>query len=175
LHSNSFNFGYEWNESANKKHLYNPISASLFILPEKNITEIFQNRLNEIPSLKRSFEEQFILGSNYTFFFNNKKTENDRSYFLFQGKVAMAGNLVHAITALTKQARNGSRPFSILNREYAQFARFEGNIVHNYQIGKHASLNSRFISGIIIPYGNSTTAPYFQQFYVGGSNSITCF
>lgn len=175
LHSNSFNFGYEWNESANKKHIYNPISATLLILPEKNLTDDFRQKLEDIPSLQRSFQEQLILGSNYTFLYNNKKTESDRSYFAFQGKVALAGNLIHAVTALTKQAKNNLRPYQLFNREYSQFARFEANIVHNYAIGNHASLNSRFITGVIIPFGNSTDAPYFQQFYVGGSNSIRAF
>jgi outer membrane protein assembly factor BamA len=175
LHSNSFNFGYEWNETSNKKHLYNPISATLLILPEQNLTDEFRLKLSEIPSLERSFQEQLILGSNYTFLYNNKKTENDRSYIAFQGKVAMAGTFVHAITALTKQARNNSTPYQLFKREYSQFVRFETNIVHNFIIGNHASLNSRFISGIIVPFGNSTNAPFFQQFYSGGSNSIRAF
>lgn len=175
LHSNSFNFGYEWNEAANKKHSYNPISATLLILPEKTLTEAFRQKLSDIPSLQRSFQEQLILGSNYTFLYNNKKTENDRSFFTFQGKVALAGNLIHAITALTKQAKNNVTPYQLFKREYSQFVRFEANFVHNYSIGRHASLNSRFITGIIIPFGNSTDAPYFQQFYVGGSNSIRAF
>lgn len=175
LHSNTFNFGYEWNESANKKHIYNPISATVLFLPEKNVSDEFRERINEIPSLARSFEEQLILGSNYTFFYNNKKTENDKSYMVFKGNVALAGNVIHGFMALTKQARNNPRPYSIFNREYSQFARFEANIIHNFTIGKHASLNSRFNTGVIVPFGNSTVAPYFQQFYVGGSNSIRAF
>lgn len=175
LHSNSFNFGYEWNEAPNKKHSYNPISATLLILPEKNLTDDFRTKLEDIPSLQRSFQEQLILGSNYSFLYNNKKSESDRSFIVFQGKIALAGNLIHAITALTKQAKNNSTPYQLFKREYSQFVRFEANIVHNYSIGRHASLNSRFITGIIIPFGNSTDAPYFQQFYVGGSNSIRAF
>ncbi|MCB0510267.1 MAG: BamA/TamA family outer membrane protein, partial [Bacteroidetes bacterium] len=173
LHSTSFSFGYEWNETSNKRHLYNPIATNLLLIPKKE--QDFIDRINEIPSLRRSFDEQMILGSNYTFLYNNKKSESDRSYFLFQGKVAFAGNLIHGIVALTKQARNNSVPYNILNREYSMFARFEGNIVHNFQLGKHSTINTRFNAGLIIPYGNSSVAPYFQQFYVGGSNSIRAF
>jgi outer membrane protein insertion porin family len=175
LHSNSFNFGYEWNESANKKHIYNPISATVLFLPEKNVSDDFRDRINEIPSLKRSFEEQLILGSNYAFFYNNKKSESDRSFVFFKGNIALAGNLIHGIVAITKQGRNNPKPYSLFNREYSQFARFEANIIHNLIIGKHASFNSRFNTGVIVPFGNSGVAPYFQQFYVGGSNSIRAF
>lgn len=175
LHSNSASFGYEWNESSKKKHLYNPIAVTLLITPERNITPIFQERLDAVPSLRRSFEEQFILGSNYTFFYNNKKTENDRSYMVFKGNVAMAGNLIHSIIALTKQARNNTTPYQLFSKEYSQFARFEATLIHNYKIGNHASVNTRFNTGIILPFGNSSVAPYFQQFFVGGSNSIRAF
>ena len=175
LHSNSFNFGYEWNESANKKHVYNPISATVLFLPEKNVSQEFRDRINEIPSLARSFEEQLILGSNYTFFHNNKKSENDRSFIFFQGKIGLAGNVIHGLMALSKQGRNNPRPYSIFNREYSQFARFETNVVHTFKLGKHASINSRFNTGVIVPFGNASVAPYFQQFYVGGSNSIRAF
>lgn len=173
LHSTSFNFGYEWNETNNKKHIYNPIATNLLLIP--NQEQDFIDKLNQIPSLKRSFEEQIILGSNYTFIANNKKTDKDRSYTVFQGKVALAGNFVHAINALTKNAKNNTTPYKIFKREYSQFVRFESTIVHNYQIGPHASLNSRFNGGLIVSYGNSDVAPYFQQFYVGGSNSIRAF
>jgi len=173
LHSTSFSFGYEWNETSNKKHTYNPIYTNLLLIPKKE--QEFIDKLELIPSLKRSFEEQIILGSNYTFVANNKKSINDRSYSIFQGKIALAGNLIHLFKSLTKNAKNSTTPYKIFNREYSQFVRFESTVVHNYDIGPHSSLNSRFNGGIIVSYGNSTVAPYFQQFYVGGSNSIRAF
>ncbi|MCB9227605.1 MAG: BamA/TamA family outer membrane protein [Chitinophagales bacterium] len=173
LHNMGFNFGYTWRKNNNIGHQYNPVALNVFILQNKE--QSFIDRLNEIPALKRSFEEQFIIGSNYTFTYNNLKSTTDRSYFVFQGKVSSAGNLIHGIVALTKQAKNNTTPYKILNREYSQFARFELNIVHNLRLSKNSSLHSRFNSGVIIPYGNSTIAPYFQQFYVGGANSIRGF
>lgn len=173
LHNMGFSFGYNWRKNNNIVHQYNPVSVNVFVLQNKE--QSFIDRLNEIPALKRSFEEQFIMGSNYTFGYNNLKSSTDKSYFLFQGKIASAGNIVHGIVALTKQAKNNTTPYKIFNREYSQFARFEFNIVHNLKLSKNSSLHSRFNSGIIIPYGNSTITPYFQQFYVGGANSIRGF
>ena len=65
LHHFSFAFGYEWNENPMKRHLFNPITVSFFLIPKRG-TE-FTTRLDANPILKSSFEEQVIIGPNYTF------------------------------------------------------------------------------------------------------------
>ena len=40
--------------------------------------------------------------------------------------------------------------------------------------GKH-QLAARFMGGLIYAYGNQTVAPYSEQFYIGGANSIRAF
>lgn len=172
-HSTTFTAGYEWNESSNKKHFYNPISVSLLLIPKKD--SLFQNQLNEIPSLKYSFEENIIFGSTYTFLYNNKKSEEDRSYFKFQGDIYLAGNIIHSIMLLAKRKTTATVPYSILKKDYAQFARFEGSIVQHNLIGNHSEFVTRLNAGVVIPYGNSRVAPYFQQFFVGGANSMRAF
>lgn len=172
-HTTTFTAGYEWNETQTKKHFYNPISLSLLLIPSKD--SIFQAQLDTITSLRYSFEENIIFGSNYTYLMTNKKGEDDRSYFKFRGDVYLAGNLIHALMLAIKSNSADSIPYRILNKDYAQFARFEGNFVYNNKIGNHSELVTRVNAGIIIPYGNSSVAPYFQQFFVGGANSIRAF
>ncbi|MGB1248540.1 MAG: BamA/TamA family outer membrane protein [Chitinophagales bacterium] len=173
LHSTNFSFGYEWNESNNKKHIYNPISLNFLLIPKK--TDEFQSLLDQIPSLRRSFEEQLIAGSNYTFLYSNKNKETDRSYMYFNGNIRLAGNVIQAFAATINKNKEKEKPYGIGKREYSQFARFEGNIVHHWDFSRHAQLVTRFNTGIIVPYGNSEFAPYFQQFYAGGANSVRAF
>lgn len=172
-HSTTFTAGYEWNKSSKMKHFYNPISVSLLLIPSKD--SIFQSQLDRVPSLKYSFEENIIFGSTYTFLYTNKKSEDDRSYFKFQGDVYLAGNIIHSIMLLAKRKSADTIPYEILKKDYAQFARFEGSIVQHNKIGNHSEFVSRFNAGIVIPYGNSRVAPYFQQFFVGGANSMRAF
>lgn len=172
-HATTFTAGYEWNETQTKKHFYNPINLSLLLIPSKDST--FQAQLDTLPSLRYSFEENIIFGSNYTFLMTNKKGDDDRSYFNFQGDIYLAGNIVHSIMLLAKRNSGDSIPYRILGKDYAQFARFEGNIVQNNMVGNHSSIVTRFNAGIVIPYGNSQVAPYFQQFFVGGANSMRAF
>lgn len=46
-------------------------------------------------------------------------------------------------------------------------------LLHNFN-EKH-QLATRLMGGIIYSYGNKTIAPYSEQFYVGGANSIRAF
>lgn len=172
-HATTFTAGYEWNETQTKKHFYNPLSVSLLLIPRKDPS--FQAQLDSLSSLRFSFEENIIFGSSYTFLMTNKKGEDDRSYFKFQGDIYLAGNFVHAIMLLAKRNSGDSIPYKILGKDYAQFARFEGNVIQHNKIGNHSALVTRFNAGIVIPYGNSRVAPYFQQFFVGGANSMRAF
>ena len=172
-HSASFSAGYEWNETQRSKLFYNPFYVSLFLIPTKH--EDFVAQLEKFPSLANSFEENVVLGSNYTFLTTNKKGEDDRSYFKFQGNVDLAGNFIHMLMLAAKSNSSDTIPYQILGKAYAQYARFEANIVQNNKISPTSELVTHFNAGIIIPYGNSKTAPYFQQFFAGGPNSVRAF
>ena len=175
LHSTYFSFGYDWFESANKRHLYNPIYINFFLLPEDKKTEVFQQRLDETPSLARSFEEQVIAGSTYTFKMHTKKSDDDDTYMGFTGDIRLAGNFLHAGYALANRNSGKTKPYTIFSKEYSQFARFEGDVRYYRDITRHSSLAIRLNAGIAVPYGNSDAMPFFQQFYSGGPNSIRAF
>ena len=44
-----------------------------------------------------------------------------------------------------------------------------------YRLADRLSLATRLFAGVIYAYGNSTVAPYSEQFYIGGANSIRAF
>ena len=172
-HATTFTAGYEWNETQTKKHFYNPVNISLLLIPKKDPS--FIKLLEEKPYLTHSFEESIIFGSNYTFLMTNKKGENDNSFFKFKGDINLAGNFIHSAMLLGKKKSTDSIPYKIFGKEYSQFAKFEGNIVQHNKVSHHSELVTHFNFGIIIPYGNSKVAPYFQQFYAGGPNSLRAF
>jgi outer membrane protein assembly factor BamA len=42
-------------------------------------------------------------------------------------------------------------------------------------VGAKSSIAARLMGGILYSYGNQTVAPYSEQFYIGGANSIRAF
>lgn len=173
LHSNTFTFGYEWNETNFKRHIYNPIYINLLLIPQKE--PLFEERLENIPSLARSFEEIIVVGSNYTYLHSNKQGDKDRKFFLFRGEVRTSGNLTHALSLLGNIGNDNTKPYTIGNVPYSQFVRLETDFSYHFQFAPHASLVSRINTGGIFSYGNVDFAPFFQQFFAGGPNSIRGF
>lgn len=62
-----------------------------------------------------------------------------------------------------------------VSNPYAQFLKLETDISKTWQLGEKSQLVAHANAGIIYTYGNSSAAPYSEQFYVGGANSIRAF
>ena len=44
-----------------------------------------------------------------------------------------------------------------------------------FKVGEKQHIATRLMGGILYAYGNQTVAPYSEQFYIGGANSIRAF
>ena len=174
LHVFNASFGYEWNRYPRWHHLLNPIAISFYLLPLKG-TE-FYRRLDAIPILKSSFEEQVIIGPNYSFTYSNKKTNTDRTYMLLIGAVETAGNVIYAgFTLANLNKATHDSVYLIANRPFAQYFRVEADWRNYVRITNHSMFAIRTFGGIGVPYGNSAELPFIKQFYVGGPNSLRGF
>ncbi len=175
LNSATFSFGYDWTSKKNMRHLFNPFTFSQVFVYNK--TEKFEERLESNPSLRNAFEEQFIIGLDYTYLYNNSyKTKRPRSTMFFRGQGDIAGNVLHGLVSLTKINKpNAQKPYELFGRVYSQFVRLEADIRNYFKINKNLELVTRFNAGIGIAYGNTTTLPYVKQFFVGGTNGLRGF
>lgn len=55
------------------------------------------------------------------------------------------------------------------------FFKVEASLRKSWQIDEHSQLVAHLETGAIWSFGNSISAPYNEQFYVGGANSIRAF
>lgn len=63
----------------------------------------------------------------------------------------------------------------LLGNPFAQFLKYSSEVRYTYHISEKQQLATRLMGGVIWAYGNKTIAPYSEQFYVGGANSIRAF
>ena len=91
----------------------------------------------------------------------------------WQFSVIESGNLLSAAYALT--GRGFDEPKRILGNPFSQFLKSTSELRYNYAINRNQRLVGRIGGGLIYSYGNATAAPYSEQFYVGGANSIRAF
>ncbi len=162
-------FKYSWVKRPRIIHEFSPIDVSVNNLLET--TETFNNYLEQNPSVRRSLEEQFILGSTYNFTYDAVKDKN----FLYTGGLDLAGNLLSLFGYATGKSPNQETPNDIFGIPYSQFVRIKNEFRYQLKVSEEHAIATRLIASVGIPYGNSTVLPYVRQFFSGGSNSIRAF
>ncbi|MGC4036626.1 MAG: BamA/TamA family outer membrane protein [Chitinophagaceae bacterium] len=170
LNSFRLNYGYSWKEDVKKEHQLNPISIT-YVQP-LNVTPEYDSLAATNIALQRAIDKQFILGSNYNYNYNELLSNKVTSGIYFNGNVDLSGNIIGlASGANTKEGQTKY----IANAQYSQYVRLEGEFRYYTKVSSTSVLASRIITGIGIPYGNSTQLPYIKQFFSGGNNSLRAF
>lgn len=174
LYSFNASLGYSWKTNEKVSHLLRPVDVSFTKLAESSPE--FEDYLDQNPNIRKSMEEQFILGTSYTFTLSNMHLTKRKSNFYLNESVDVAGNLVGLImNASTGEKATPENPHIILDVAYSQFVRLRNEFRYFYKTGKKSQLGWRIIAAAGIPYQNSSTMPYVKQFYVGGTNSLRAF
>lgn len=179
---NSFNLssGYTWRENTLKTHELYPVDISYVRLGDRS--EEFQALLERNPYLAGSFQNQFIIGSRYSYTLNTqvnrermnefRDREFERSHFFFNPKIDVAGNMMNLLQTTFDE---GADTAKIFGSPYSQFVRGEVDFRYFLNFDKKNQLATRIILGTGYAYRNSRTLPYIKQFSIGGSNSIRAF
>lgn len=180
LSSLNMGYGYVWHESADKSHeLY--IADVNYVRTDKKSAE-FDSLIRVNPVLANSFEDQFIIGTRYSYTINTQLRDDPvqpyekqkfRTHnFYFNGNIDIAGNLLNLAQSL---ASSSGEPYKLFGSPYSQYVKGDVDFRHYWQFDERNKLVSRLIIGAGFPYKNSTTLPYIKQFSIGGSNSIRAF
>lgn len=169
----SLDFGYRWKENIRKQHDFSPLGLSFTSLA--NESEDFKALLAANPYLKKSYEEQFIAGANYSFTYNEQVIPTKKLQLFFQGSAETAGNAFSLGKLIVGVKPSSGEPASIVGSVYSQFAKLSLDMRGYYTFPNNTRMAMRLFSGIAKPYGNSSILPYSKQFFSGGANSIRAF
>ena len=164
LASLNASFGYTWKANQFVYHELNPVSVNYVNL--SNTTAEFDSILNKNPFLRRSFDQQFIAGLNYTFTYNELVDENKDHPIFISTSWDIAGNTLNLLS--------GTRD-KVFGLEFAQYAKADIDFRYYLKWGKEQAFITRLYAGWGIPYGNSSTLPFVKQFFSGGPYSVRAF
>jgi outer membrane protein insertion porin family len=180
MNSANFAYGYTWKETAQKEYQIDPISINFAKLLKT--TAAFEKLLQENTFLRKSFEQQFTLGSKSSFTYNSIIGTEKRNQYYFNATLDLSGNLAYLLQSLlNKRTPEASKeitqdaPYKLFGYEYSQYSRISTDTRYYLTVDKDNKIATRVIAGVGIPYGNSSTMPYIKQFFSGGSNSIRAF
>lgn len=136
-------------------------------------SEAFQKVITDNPILGLSLRSQLIPQMGYQYTFDNIFTGLGSHHLHIDLGISQAGNILNGIYSLA--GRNYHETKKLLGVPFAQFVEGTAELRYTYGIDRNQSLALRAGVGAIYSFGNMTVAPYSEQFYVGGANSIRAF
>lgn len=166
------NATYDFQPKSTSKHSFTPFRLTFNVL--RNPTEAFKELQEENPALYVSLRDQFIPAMEYTYTYDNGSLRSVRNPIWWQTTVASAGNLTSCIYRIF------GKPFKEKDKKlfgvpFAQFLKLNSEFRYHYKINRNQMIASRVAGGVVWSYGNALAAPYTEQFYIGGANSIRAF
>ena len=162
---------YDFRRSRTWKHTITPFKLTFNTL--FSTTERFDSIAVANPTLALSLGNQFIPSMNYIVIYDNARLKH-RHQLWWETSLTSAGNVTSLIYAAFGKGLDEKNK-ELLNSPYAQFLKLTSEVRTLLQIrGKH-QVAARLMGGVLWAYGNQTVAPYNEQFYIGGANSLRAF
>ncbi|MEJ1237768.1 BamA/TamA family outer membrane protein [Chryseolinea sp. T2] len=164
---NSITLGYSmsWRSGPKVTHRLSPIEVTFSDI--SNTTSLYDSLVAENPSLANSLVDQFVLGSYYSFKYDNLSLRNKRLGTYFEGKLEFAGNSLYLVSLLDNKDRDG-----VFGLDFSQFVELSYEFRTHFKLSNRSVLAFRHVAGFGYAYGNSSQLPYIRQFFIGGSNSL---
>ncbi|MBT9392064.1 outer membrane protein assembly factor [Hymenobacter sp. NST-14] len=174
-------YGYTWKTKLTNEQRLQPIDLQYVRL--NNTEPVFERLLAERPFLAQSFRQQFILGSAYSYTYNQQVLEQRRNQLYFSGGLELSGNLAYLLKSLSGAAKestdNGPRAYQIAGQEFSQYSKVNLELRNYYRTSSNPTsgnkIAGRLLIGAGVPYLNSRVLPYLKQFGIGGPNSVRAF
>ncbi|MBP8777291.1 MAG: BamA/TamA family outer membrane protein [Bacteroidaceae bacterium] len=162
---------YNYQSSRVVKHSFSPISLTFNVI--RASTAKFDSIRAANKALALSLENRFIPAMRYTFTYDDTSIKRRRNHVWWQTNVVSAGNLTSLIYKAFGKSFEDKQNF--FGCEFAQFVKLTSELRYNLKVSSSENVVFRFLAGAIQSYGNSTVAPYSEQLYIGGANSLRAF
>lgn len=161
---------YNWHKKATVLHELTPLNIDFDNII--HTSDEFKEIMDANPALYTSMRDQYIPSMSYLFTYTS--SESHRNSLMIQLFAKEAGNVTSGIFAIAgkKFSQQGKK---ILGSPFAQFLKTTFEARYSVPFGERFRIATRFFAGAIWSYGNQLVAPYAEQFYVGGANSVRGF
>ena len=166
------NATYDFQPTRTSRHSITPFKLTFNVLQHQS--KEFMEIAADNPALYVSLDNQFIPAMEYTYTYDNASVRRVKNPIWWQSTVTSAGNVTATIYRAFGKPYNEEGK-KLLGAPFSQFMKFNTEFRHLWNIDKNNEIASRVALGALFAYGNATIAPYSEQFYVGGANSIRAF
>ena len=124
------------------------------------------------PAVYVSMRNQFVPKIEYSYTYST--TSAHRNPIVWQTTITESGNML-SLGYMAAGKDFNTKQKDLFGNPFAQFVKISSSLRKTWSLTPKSQLVGRVAAGIIMAYGNSERAPYSEQFYVGGANSIRAF
>ena len=161
---------YRWQPTETSRHEFSPITVKYQFM--NSHTEAYEKLVQINPYLDRTMGDYFIPKMRYTYTYTSP--QRFRNPIRWETTLEESGNLV-SLFDMARGKDFNEKDKELFKNPYSQFLRFETDFTKTWSLGTEATLVGHINAGYIWNYGNSEEAPYSEEFYIGGANSIRAF
>lgn len=168
----SGSWNYIWQDRSNvlARHTFKLLDVDYVLLP--SIDPDFKNSLPEA-LLRYNYTDQFIVATGYTYSFSNYSPQNRmRNTHSLRVSVETAGNVLYALSNLTKASKDENGRYSLFGTNYSQFVKADIDIGRGIVLDNRSRLAFHIGVGVGVPYGNAEMLPFERRYFSGGANSV---
>jgi outer membrane protein assembly factor BamA len=161
---------YSWQKTATSRYEFSPLTIKYQF--KNSVTEKYDSLVRENPYLNRTMDDYFIPKMRFSYIYNSPATQ--RHPIRWDTSIEESGNLLSLAGVVFGKDWN-ARDKRLFDNPYAQFLKLETDFTKTWSMGEESKLVAHVNAGVVWSYGNSEEAPYSEEFYVGGANSIRAF
>lgn len=161
---------YQWQPNERNSYSFSPLTLTYEYM--HNVTDRYLELIDSVPYLEVSLADQFIPKMMFQHTFMSPARY--KSPIKIWTTVSEASNILSA-GYVAFGRRWSEKDKKLFKNPFAQFVKIDANLTKVWSLGEKSGIAAHVNLGTLWAYGNSRFAPYTEQFYVGGANSIRAF
>ena len=170
-------WSYRWQDSRRANHRFDLLDVNYIYVPSKSkeFEEYLQNLSSRNSILIKSYEDQLIVRTAYSYTYNSsldKNRKNKRHSYSLRMNLEESGNLLYLASKGLHSSPKGEKGYVIANIPFAQYVKGDFDYAHNFNIDNRNSFTFHIGVGVAYPYGNSQMLPFEKRYFAGGPNSV---
>lgn len=165
-------WSYIWQERNNvqARHVFKLLDIDYVYLLKMN--QQFKDSL-PVSTVLYNFTDQFIVGTGYTYSFSNYTPQNrQRNTHSVRLSFETAGNLLYALSKVTRAKKDDEGYYNLFGINYAQFMKGDVDFSKSIVLDSRNKLAFHIGVGVGYPYGNTKSLPFERSYFSGGANSV---
>ncbi|MDO4932250.1 MAG: BamA/TamA family outer membrane protein [Prevotellaceae bacterium] len=167
----SANLTYVFQPTATSIHQFTPLSIIYGKTTDK--TDDYLSKIEESVTSVVATADEMTPFMRYKYTYSSPLTYRRPIYW--ETTVTEAGNVTSLLNMAMSGKKWNERNKKLLSTPYSQFLKFETELRKTWSLHDKSSFIAHLYGGVILPYGNSSTVPYSEQFFIGGANDMRGF